>query len=192
VLRTTLRITTFSIKGLHVTLSISDSQYNNALPLWCVSLRWVPCLLLIWMSFCWVSLCWVSLCWVSLCWVPCFYNIKLNVILLSIVMPSVIMLSVLLCLYLNILRAGNKPVTIYLISLCHWFSAAPLVFSTYFGTFLDFFLWWITTFWWIATSIIMIWRITILRFNEILTIILILRFFGEYQLLFHLIFGDSC
>jgi len=39
---TILSITTLSIKGLHVTLSISDTQHNNALPL------------------CWVLLCWVS------------------------------------------------------------------------------------------------------------------------------------
>ncbi len=51
---TTLSITTFSIIttlgkwSLHVTLSISDTQHNNALPL-----------------------CWVSLCWV-LCFIYCY------------------------------------------------------------------------------------------------------------------------
>jgi hypothetical protein len=77
---TTISITTLNIKGLYVTISISDTQHNNIvimlgvvmlsvafylLPCW-VSLCWMS---LCWVSLCWMSLCWVSLCWMSLCWV---------------------------------------------------------------------------------------------------------------------------
>ncbi len=128
-----------------------------------MSLRWV--------SLRWVSLCWVSLCWVPLCWVPCFYNIKLNVILLSIVMLSVVILSRCTFIWTFYFTTGWELTCDHLFnpSLPLIFSSSPCVFYLFWDI-LDFFLWWITTFWWIATLIIMIWRITILRFNEILTI----------------------
>jgi hypothetical protein len=67
-------IMTFSINGLYVTLSISDTQHNNTAIMLSVAfyslLSWM---LLCWMLLCWVSLCWVSLCWVSLCWMSLWW-----------------------------------------------------------------------------------------------------------------------
>ena len=51
----TFSIMTFCIKGLHMILSIRDTQHNNALPLWRVLHFWLYK----------VSLCWVLLCWKS-------------------------------------------------------------------------------------------------------------------------------
>ncbi len=73
---TTFSITTFSIKGLFVTLSIMtfcihDTQHNStrALMLSVIVMNVAFYLWLCWVPLCWVSLCWVSLCWMLLCWV---------------------------------------------------------------------------------------------------------------------------
>ncbi len=59
----TFSITTLNIKRLCVTLSISATQHNNALPPYWVS-HIGP---LYWVSLCWMSIWWMALCWVSWC-----------------------------------------------------------------------------------------------------------------------------
>jgi CDP-diglyceride synthetase len=66
---TTLSITTFSIKGLFVTLGINDNKHNNSVIMLSVlMLSGTFLLLLRWLPLCWVLLCWMALCWVSWHW----------------------------------------------------------------------------------------------------------------------------
>jgi len=80
----TLSLMTHNIKSFYVTLSISDSQHNNALLL------------------CWVSLCCVShfiyfnaeCCYAECRIAVCHITIMLNVVMLNVVMLSVVMLNI--------------------------------------------------------------------------------------------------
>ncbi len=109
---TTHSITTLSIKGLYMTLSINDSQHNWTLTITmlCIMLSFIMLnvsfnLLLCWVSLCWMSLCWVSLCWMSLCWVSWRKLKKLDTLIQKVLLE-------------NCLNSSGKSYSVQLTSLC--------------------------------------------------------------------------